>query len=123
MISFSPLFKFIFNNKKMEKMEGRAGIKNYFQEERIKNNLGRRKKAINKKIFSQRITPNQLKNRTIIIPKNGSVPEGKEENQSKNKEEPRGSKKAAKPSRNKKKKKKNVGSVNKLTTSKVAVLT
>ena len=64
-------------------------------------------------------------NYIIILSKNGSVPEGKEENQSKNKEESRGPNNAAKPSSNKKKKskKKNFGSVNHLTTSKVAVLT
>ena len=84
----------------------RAGSKDYLQDKRMKNNLDRRKKEINKKIFSQRIPPNPPKNRPIIIPKNGSVPEGKEENQSKNKEGQRGPKNAAKISSNKKKKSK-----------------
>ena len=66
-------------NKKMEKMEVRAGSKDYFKDKRIKNNLDRRKKEINKKIFSQRIPPSPPKNIPIIIPKNGSVSEGKEE--------------------------------------------
>ena len=68
----------------------------YFQNESIKNNLNIRKKEINKKIFSQRIPPSPLKNRPILVSKKGFVPEDKEENQSKNKEEPKGPKNASK---------------------------